>query len=162
PAPTHRWARKPVRASRRARRSDRLRVLTVVDSLQAAGAETVATWIALGLDRTRFDSLLCSTRASPPEIVEAVRKRGIEVLELQRSPPAKVASIPNGVPDLPPGNRDRVRRALRVSRAAPLVGTVCGLRPEKDLETALRALARVNERHPKLRFVVAGDGPERA
>lgn len=230
-------------------------MLTVVDSLQAAGAETVASRIALGLDRHRFDSLLCSTRPSPPEVVEAARSSGVEVLELQRGsrfdlrswlplvrllrggaidivhahkfgsnfwlsllsplahapvlvahehswsyegaplrriadrqliaraatmvvavspadrmrmielehiPPDKVVFIPNGIPDPVEGDRELVRRALHLTGTTPVVGTVCGLRPEKDLETALRALARVSAHRPKLRFVVVGDGPERA
>ncbi|HJQ48936.1 MAG TPA: glycosyltransferase family 4 protein [Gaiellaceae bacterium] len=63
----------------------KLGVLTVVDTLLTAGAETVATRIALALDRDRFDSVICSTRPSAPEVVETVRAAGIEVLELERA-----------------------------------------------------------------------------
>jgi glycosyltransferase involved in cell wall biosynthesis len=42
-----------------------------------------------------------------------------------------------------------------------VVGTVCGVRPEKELDTALRALGRLDPLRPGLRFVVVGDGPER-
>jgi glycosyltransferase involved in cell wall biosynthesis len=38
---------------------------------------------------------------------------------------------------------------------------VCSLRPQKELETALRALGSLAPRRPTLRFVVVGDGPER-
>ena len=62
----------------------RLCVLTVIDALMTAGAETVATRIALGLDSQRFESIICSTRPSPEHHVRAARAEGIEVLELQR------------------------------------------------------------------------------
>jgi len=41
------------------------------------------------------------------------------------------------------------------------VGTVCSLRPQKALDVALDAVAQLAARHPGLRFVVVGDGPER-
>src|SRR5262249_35094729 len=43
-----------------------------------------------------------------------------------------------------------------------VVGTVCALRPQKELETALRALGRLAPHRPTLRFVVVGDGTERS
>ena len=231
----------------------RLCVLTVIDALMTAGAETVATRIALGLDSQRFESIICSTRPSPEHHVRAARAEGIEVLELQRRskldvwrwrplvqllrngrvdvvhahkfgsnlwaallkprsrlpvliahehswsyegtmrrivdreliarradavvavsptdrmrmieleriPPEKVVFIPNGIPDRPAGKADGVRHELGLAPADSVVGTVCGLRPEKELETALRALARLAPHRPGLRFVVVGDGPER-
>jgi len=218
-----------------------------------AGAETVATRIALGLDRNRFESIICSTRRSLPEHVKAVRADGIEVLELQRQskvdvwrwqplretlrsgridvlhahkfgsnlwasllkprgrlpvlvahehswsyegklrrlvdreliarradaivavsptdrtrmieleriPPEKTVYVPNGIPDRPVGSGESVRRELGLTAGESVVGTVCGLRPEKELETALRALGTLAPRRPELRFVVVGDGPER-
>jgi glycosyltransferase involved in cell wall biosynthesis len=42
-----------------------------------------------------------------------------------------------------------------------VVGTVCGLRPEKGLDVALRAVARLAARRPELRFLVVGGGPRR-
>lgn len=241
--------------TRNGSRTGRLCVLTVVDSLRAAGAETVAVRIALGLDRSRFESVICSTRRSAPEHVGAARSGGVEVLELERAsrldvwrwaplvrllrsgrvdvvhahkfgsnlwlslltrladvpvllahehswsyegaplrrvadraliaraaaamvavspsdrrrmveleriPAEKVVLVPNGIPDIPLGDRTRARRALGIPAGAPVVGTVCGLRPEKELGTAIRALARLVPERPDLRFVVAGDGPERA
>jgi glycosyltransferase involved in cell wall biosynthesis len=231
----------------------RLRVLTVIDELMTAGAETVATRIALGLDRDRFESLVCSTRPSARRHVEAVRAEGIEVLELgrrskvdvwrwrpfvrllrsgridvvhahkfgsnlwaallrprsrlpvllahehswsyegtlrriadreligrradaivavspsdrmrmielERIPAEKVVFVPNGIPDRPAGDGVRVRHDLGLTVSDPVVGTVCGLRPEKELDTILRALGRLAPRRPRLRFVVVGDGPER-
>jgi len=235
-------------------RGQRLRVLTIIDALMTAGAETVATRIALGLDPGRFESVICSTRPSPRRHVETARAAGVEVLELGRRskvdvwrwrplvrllrsgkvdvvhahkfgsnlwaamlvprgrlpvliahehswsyegtlrrvvdreligrrsdvivavsptdrtrmielegiPAEKVVFIPNGIPDRPAGDDERVRRELGLSAADPVVGTVCGLRPEKEVETILRALGRLAPHRPRLRFVVVGDGPERS
>ena len=232
---------------------DRLTVLTVIDRPMTAGAETVATRIALGLDGSRFRSILCATRPSSPEHVAAVRAGGVQVLELnrrsrfdirhwrplvrllrsgrvdvvhahkfasnlwgallvprsrlpllvahehtwsyegmvrrvvdreviarraraivavsptdrmrmielERIPASKVVLIPNGIPDRPAGDRARGRRELGLVPSDAVVGTVCGLRPQKELETALRALGRLAAHRPTLRFVVVGDGPER-
>lgn len=234
-------------------RDDRLTILTVVDGLMTAGAETVATRIALGLDDSRFQSILCSTRPSSAEHVAAARAEGVEVLELNRQsrldvwrwrplvrllrdgkvdvvhshkfasnlwgavllprkrlpvfvahehtwsyegvlrrvvdreliarrakavvavsprdrmrmieleriPASKVVFIPNGIPDRPAGDRARSRRELGIAAADVIVGTVCSLRPQKELETALRALGSLAPSRPTLRFVVVGDGPER-
>ena len=245
-----------VSASRRpvnARGGERLTVLTVIDSLMTAGAETVATRIALGLDGSRFRSILCSTRPSSPEHVAAARANGVEVLTLNRQsrldvwrwqplmrllrsgrvdvvhahkfasnfwgallvprgplpvllahehtwsyegmlrrvvdreligrraraivavsptdrmrmielegiPASKVVFIPNGIPDRRAGDRAGARRELGLTPADAVVGTVCSLRPQKELETALRALGKLAPHRPNLRFVVVGDGPER-
>jgi glycosyltransferase involved in cell wall biosynthesis len=228
-------------------------VLTVIDALMTAGAETVATRIAIGLDRQRFESIICSTRPSRPHHLEAARAAGIEVLELhrrskfdlwrwlplvrllrsgridvvhahkfgsnlwaalltprrplpvllahehtwsyegtlrrvvdreligrradaivavspsdrermivlERIPAEKVVYIPNGIPDRPPGNNERARSELGLGASDQVVGTVCGLRPQKELETALRALSMLAPQRPRLQFVVVGDGPER-
>lgn len=233
---------------------ERLCVLTVIDALMTAGAETVATRIAVSLDRSRFESIICSTRPSLPQHLEAARAEGIEVLELgrrskldlwrwrpfvrllrsgradvvhahkfgsnvwaalfrpggrlpvliahehswsyegtlrrivdreliarradaivavsptdrmrmielERIPPDKVVFIPNGIPDRSPGNAERIRHELGLKASDLVVGTVCGLRPEKELETIVRALGRLAPHRSGLWFVVVGDGPERA
>ena len=62
----------------------RLCVLTVIDCMMTSGAEILATQIAVGLDPSRFESIICSTRSSAPEHVATARAAGIEVLELGR------------------------------------------------------------------------------
>ena len=49
-----------------------------------------------------------------------------------------------------------------IPRDALVIGTVCALRPEKDLPTLLRAFATCHSNHSNLFLVVVGDGPERA
>jgi len=51
---------------------------------------------------------------------------------------------------------EEVRAALGAARGAPLVGTVGRLHPRKDLETFVRAAARVAAELPETRFVVVG------
>jgi glycosyltransferase involved in cell wall biosynthesis len=243
-------------AERRAvgfRGKERLCVVTMIDGLMTAGAETVATRIALGLDPNRFESIICSTRPSAPHHVAAAHAAGIEVLELnrrsrldlwrwrpfvrmlrsgridivhthkfgsniwgalltprtrlpvllahehswsyegtlhrlidreliarraerivavsptdkmrmielERIPENKVVFIPNGIPDRPPGDGERTRKRLGLAPSDAIVGTVCGLRPEKELKTAVRALGMLAPLRPNLRFVVVGDGSER-
>ena len=235
------------------RSKERLCVVTVIDGLMTAGAETVATRIALGLDPNRFESIICSTRPSAPDHVAAAQAAGIEVLELnrrsrldlwrwrplvrmlrsgrvdivhthkfgsniwgalltprtrlpvllahehswsyegrlhrlvdreliarraerivavsptdrmrmielERIPESKVVLIPNGIPDRPPGDGERTRKRLGLAPSDAVVGTVCGLRPEKELKTAVRALGMLAPQRPNLRFVVVGDGSER-
>jgi len=61
-----------------------------------------------------------------------------------------------------PVARARVRAELGVPAGAPLFATVAMLRPVKGLHYLLEAAARVLEQVPRARFVVIGDGAERA
>ncbi|HXH97221.1 MAG TPA: glycosyltransferase [Gaiellaceae bacterium] len=75
--------------------------------------------------------------------------------------PEKIRFVPNGIPDLAPGDRSRARAQLGIPPTAPIVGTVCALRPQKAVDVALEATARLAAERPELRFLVVGDGPER-
>jgi glycosyltransferase involved in cell wall biosynthesis len=68
----------------------RLCVVTVIDRLMTSGAEIVATRIAMGLDRGRFESIICSTRRSDPADITAVEAAGARVLSLDRRSRAEV------------------------------------------------------------------------
>ncbi len=223
--------------------------------MMTSGAEILATQIALGLDRDRFDSIICSTRSSAAGHVSQARLNGVEVLELgrrskldlwrflplirllrsgrvdvvhahkfgsnfwsaalspvaaapvlvvhehtwsfrgkplrrlidreliaraatvflavsesdrqkmieiERIPASKIRFVPNGIPDPQIGDARRARAKLGIEQGAPVVGTVCALRPQKALHVALDAVAGLIDEHPDLRFLVVGDGPERA
>ena len=78
---------------------------------------------------------------------------------------AKIRVVPNGV------NVDRfrprppdeaLRRELGLPAAAPVAGIVAALRPEKNHALFLRAAARVRQTLPEARFLIVGDGPQRA
>ena len=54
-----------------------------------------------------------------------------------------------------------LREELEVDAAAPLIGTITRMAPEKDIPTFLEMARRVREQLPAARFVVVGDGPQR-
>ncbi|HEY2761799.1 MAG TPA: glycosyltransferase, partial [Pirellulales bacterium] len=56
---------------------------------------------------------------------------------------------------------NQLRNELRIPRAAPLVGIVALLRPEKNHELFLRVAARVRRDVPESQFLIVGDGPHR-
>jgi glycosyltransferase involved in cell wall biosynthesis len=86
------------------------------------------------------------------------RRRMIEVEGIS---PDDVRFLPIGIPPLPaPSGRD-VRAELAIEPGAPVVGTVCELRPQKALEVLVEAAALLREQMPGLRVLVAGDGPDR-
>lgn len=85
-----------------------------------------------------------------------------QMIELQGIPAEDVIYIPNGIPELPPGDRDTAREALGIAPGAPVVGTLANLRPEKALEVLIEAAAILREEFAELRVVVAGEGEERA
>jgi len=77
--------------------------------------------------------------------------------EAWKLPEARVAYVPNGV-DTTRFAVDRLPR--RASDAAPHIGTVAALRPEKNLTRLLEAVARVKAVRP-VRLTIVGEGPSR-
>lgn len=88
-----------------------------------------------------------------------------ELIGLGVAEPERIAVIPLGL-DLAPfltcaAHAGRLREELRVSPRIPLVGLVARLVPIKGVDLFLRAAALLCERLPEVRFLIAGDGPER-
>jgi len=85
-----------------------------------------------------------------------------------RIDPARFVVIGNGVdlarfrPGAGPADRATMKRTLGLEAEERVVGIVAALRPEKNHELFLRCAARLAPRVPGTRFVIAGDGPERA
>jgi glycosyltransferase involved in cell wall biosynthesis len=79
--------------------------------------------------------------------------------------PDRFTVIANGV-DVsrftPAPDRARARRAVGLDADTRYVGIVAALRPEKNHALFLEMAARVARRRPAARFLVIGDGPERA
>lgn len=72
-------------------------------------------------------------------------------------PPQRLRYIPNGVPVA----ADAVARPVVPAGRPLVIGTVTGLRPEKNLARLLRAFAAARRTHD-LRLLIIGDGAERA
>jgi glycosyltransferase involved in cell wall biosynthesis len=111
-------------------------------------------WLRRFLDRR----LVSRIAAVVLTVSEADRLR---MIEIERVDPRKVAYLPSGVrPHVPTGRR-RVREELGLAAEAPIVGTVCGLRPQKALDVLVRASARLVVAVPGVRVLILGEGPER-
>ncbi|MEX1039021.1 MAG: glycosyltransferase, partial [Pirellulaceae bacterium] len=91
---------------------------------------------------------------------------GKHLREVEGFPAEKVVVIPNGidtrrfVPDL--ASRMEIRMELGIDPFAPVCGIVAALRPEKDHALFLQAARRVVDVCPAARFLIVGDGPQRA
>jgi glycosyltransferase involved in cell wall biosynthesis len=98
--------------------------------------------------------------------IGVAQAHGEFLVDFEKFPANKVHVIPNGVDcdRFQPSPKDRAsaRAELGIAENAPLVGIVAALRPEKNHELFLRAAAVVQRQIPGARFVIVGDGPERA
>jgi glycosyltransferase involved in cell wall biosynthesis len=89
-------------------------------------------------------------------------------LSNRRIPTHRIATIGNGVP-IPELSLDHGPRITRDSQSyggdlcggGLMVGMAARLSFEKGVDIFLQAAADVTRRHPGIRFVIAGDGPER-
>ena len=75
--------------------------------------------------------------------------------------PTRIRVLPNSIPRRQPTGRD-IRAELDIPPEAPVVVTVCQLRPEKALEVLVSAASRLHAEFPELAVLVAGDGREEA
>jgi glycosyltransferase involved in cell wall biosynthesis len=88
------------------------------------------------------------------------REDARRMVEIEHVRPEKVRFVPIGIPEPPSAGPRDVRAELGIPREAPLIGTVCALRPQKALDVLLRAAAELRSDHPGLHVVIGGDGPE--
>lgn len=87
------------------------------------------------------------------------------LVEQEKFPAHKVCLIRNGIDTdrfAPGAERQRVRRELGIEPDAPVAAIVAALRPEKNHEMFLRVASIVRIEMPHARFMIIGDGPERA
>lgn len=94
-------------------------------------------------------------------IVAVSRENRRKMLEVERIPPAKALFVANGCPSLGSPTGADVRAALGIDPGTPVVGTVCILRTEKALEVLIVAASALRDQIPRVRVLVAGEGPER-
>ena len=84
-----------------------------------------------------------------------------------RPPAAKLMTLHDGIElevyaSLPARHRDALRDRLAVPAAAPLAITVAPLRASKGIDLMLAAVELLALRRPELRYLIVGDGEERA
>jgi len=89
---------------------------------------------------------------------------GRYLAEHEGCPASKVRVIPNGVDTQrfrPRWPNEALRESLGLSKAAPVVGIVAALRPEKRHDRFLQCAVRILGQIPAARFLIVGDGPDR-
>jgi glycosyltransferase involved in cell wall biosynthesis len=118
------------------------------------------TWSFQGQPlRKLLDRRLIAPRADAFLAVSELDRR--RMIEIERIDPAKVIFVPNGIPEPPPAGGGDIRRELGVDADAPIVGTVCALRPQKALDVLIDAAAILAGRIDGVRVLIVGEGPER-
>ncbi len=90
---------------------------------------------------------------------------GRYLAEHEGCPAARIVVIPNGVDAQrfrPAAADAALGDALGLPQAAPVIGIVAALRPEKQHELFLHAAALVHRQSPECRYLIVGDGPRQA
>lgn len=118
------------------------------------------TWSYEGRPVRRFlDRELIARRADAFIAVSSEDRR--RMIEVERIDAEKIVMLPNAIPTPQPRGDADPRAELGIDPGAPVVGIVCVLRPQKALEVLLEATVRLREEFPRVRVLIAGDGPER-
>jgi glycosyltransferase involved in cell wall biosynthesis len=118
------------------------------------------TWSFQGQPlRKLLDRRLIAARADAFLAVSELDRR--RMIEAERIDPAKVIFVPNGIPEPPSRGSTDIREELGIDAGAPIIGTVCALRPQKALEVLIDAAATLAARLDGVRVLIVGDGPER-
>ena len=81
------------------------------------------------------------------------------MVDLERVNPTRICVMPNAVPVSIATGQD-VRLELGIPKTAPVIVTVCQLRPEKALDLLVEATREVRASSPDVRVLIAGDGDE--
>lgn len=121
-----------------------------------------------GVWRTKLRWLGWSRSICPKQIVVVSERTAISFRETLGYCDAKIIAVPNGVDaDLFRGDaalRCDVRGEWEISRTATVFGMCARLVPNKRVDAAISAVARISdERKPTdMHLVICGDGPERA
>lgn len=94
--------------------------------------------------------------------IAVAEAHGKHLIEHERFPADRVTVIPNGVDTqkfAPTRDHTAIRCELGLDPAAPVVGIVAALRPEKNHTLFLEMASRVARQWPDARFLIVGDGP---
>lgn len=98
-------------------------------------------------------------------VSEPVREHLIQTF---RVPPQRAHLIPHGIDPSPfeapirPSEQERLRQALGLGHAGPVVGTVARLVASKGVDHLVRSFTQVRAALPSAQLVIVGNGEERA
>jgi len=98
-------------------------------------------------------------------VSEDVRSSLVEELELDTATAARLVVVPNGVllpAELSPAVQAAVRRRYGLPMDVPLVLAAGRLTEQKNFGALVEAAARLRPRFPTARFLIAGEGEQRA
>jgi glycosyltransferase involved in cell wall biosynthesis/CelD/BcsL family acetyltransferase involved in cellulose biosynthesis len=97
------------------------------------------------------------------DVLIAVSRHDRErMIDIERIPPDGVLMLPNGIPSEQLQAAGDLRGELGIGAEDPVVGAVAVLREEKALDLLVRAARVLVDEFPRLRVIVAGEGPLRA
>jgi glycosyltransferase involved in cell wall biosynthesis len=113
---------------------------------------------AQGMGRARQNAFALGRRLCDSRVITVSESARRAYLEHGWSPSDQVVRIYNGI-DVVPGVGAGVRRELGIEPDDLLVGMISALRPEKGHQTAIEAIGSLRERFPRLRLLIAGQGP---
>ncbi|MHB1127159.1 MAG: glycosyltransferase [Bacillota bacterium] len=122
------------------------------------------TDVHLGLRRNKILSLLYRMILNRSRVVITVSQDLANLLAERFSlAPEKVRVINCGVDTglFRPGDRQEARQQAGIQPGVPVVLFVGNLVESKGVHVLLKALAVVRERHPEVRCLIIGDGPQR-
>jgi glycosyltransferase involved in cell wall biosynthesis len=119
------------------------------------------TWSYEGQPARRFLDRELVARAAD-RFIAVSRADQRRMSEIEHIDPARTMFIPIGIVAPPPPTDRDVRVELGIDPAAPVIGVVGVLRPQKALPVLLRAIAPLAAEWPDLQLLIVGDGPERA
>jgi glycosyltransferase involved in cell wall biosynthesis len=132
----------------------------------AAGVEAIVchehSWAFEGDRLRRFlDRNMIGRLAD--RVIAVSREDERRMIEVEGIPDERVEFVPLGINALdPPDPADDLRRELGIDAAAPVIGAVGGLRPEKGLPVLLEAAPLLRQSFPTLRVLIVGEGEQRA
>ena len=117
------------------------------------------TWSFEGQRLRKFlDRRLIGRRVDA--ILAVSREDRRRMIEIERISAEKVIFVPNGIPTPTPPSGADVRAELGIDPEAPVVGTVCVLRPQKALDVLVDAAEPLARRFAGLKVLIVGSGPE--
>lgn len=123
----------------------------------------LSTWEAEGRrDELRARLIVGARRHCARRVIAVSEAARAAYLEAGWDSPDRVVTVHNGVVDAArPGTGRDVRREVGLAADDLVVAMVSVLRPGKGHEQALEAVRLLQDRHPRLRLLIVGDGPLR-